>query len=85
VSGPLSLGACAIIGALVVWLFAGFVLRAAGGLLAVGGLGCTALTGSPGMALAAILGSLAWLAGHWLYAVLSRDCWICGDGLEACV
>jgi len=55
--------------ALVVWLFAGFLLRACGALLAVSGLAIAALTGSPGMAIAAILGSLAWLAGQWLFAL----------------
>jgi hypothetical protein len=68
-NGVLSLAACAIIVALGVWLFGGFVLRACGALLAVGGLASTAVTGSPGMAIAAILGSLAWLAGHWLFGL----------------
>lgn len=65
----LSLAACAIIAAICVWLFGGFVLRVCGALLAVGGLASTALTGSPGMAVAAILGSLAWLAGQWLFGL----------------
>jgi hypothetical protein len=68
-NGLLSLAACAIIVALGVWLLGGFVLRACGALLAVGGLASTALTGSPGMAVAAILGSLVWLAGQWLFGL----------------
>jgi hypothetical protein len=55
--------------ALGVWLFAGFVLRTCGAVLAVGGLAIAALTGSPGMAIATFLGSLAWLAGQWLFGL----------------
>jgi hypothetical protein len=39
------------------------------GLLAVGGLLLTATTGSPSAALIAVLGAVAWLGGHWLFAV----------------
>lgn len=52
-----------------VWLFAGFFLRTFGAVLALGGLAIAALYGSPGMAIAAILGSLAWLAGQWLFGL----------------
>ncbi len=45
------------------------MLRTAGAFLALGGLLCTAVTGSLTMAVAALLGAVAWLAGHWLYAV----------------
>jgi hypothetical protein len=55
--------------ALTVWLFAGFVLRACGAVLAIGGLAAAALYGSPGMAIATILGSIAWLAGQWLFGL----------------
>jgi hypothetical protein len=55
--------------ALGVWLFAGFVLRTCGAVLAIGGLATAALYGSPGMAIAAILGGLAWLAGQWLFGL----------------
>ena len=68
-NGPLSLAACATIAAAGVWLFGGFVLRASGALLALGGLTSTALTGSPGMAIATILGGVAWLAGQWLFGL----------------
>jgi hypothetical protein len=68
-NGLLSLAACAIIATVTVWLFGGFVLRACGALLAFGGVASTALTGSPRMAVAAILGGLAWLAGQWLFGL----------------
>ncbi len=45
------------------------MLRTASAFLAVGGLLCTADTGSLTMAAAALVGAVAWLAGHWLYAV----------------
>jgi hypothetical protein len=63
------LAARGVLIALGVWLFAGFLLRACGALLAVGGLATAAFNGSPGTAVAAILGSLAWLAGQWLFGL----------------
>jgi len=63
------LAARALLLALAVWLFGGFVLRAGGAALALSGLALAALTGSVGMALAGILGGLAWLAGQWLFGV----------------
>jgi hypothetical protein len=68
-SGLLSLAATAILAALATWAVGGWVLRTAGATLAVGGLLCTADTGSVTMAVATLLGVAAWLAGHWLYAV----------------
>lgn len=68
-SGLLSLAATAILAALATWVVGGWVLRTAGATLAVGGLLCTADTGSLTMAVATLLGAAAWLAGHWLYAV----------------
>jgi hypothetical protein len=68
-SSVVSLAATGVLIALGVWLFGGFVLRTCGAVLALGGLASAALTGSPGMAIAAILGSLAWLAGQWLFAL----------------
>lgn len=65
----LSLAATAILAALATWMAGGWVLRTAGAILAVGGLLCTAATGSPTMAVATLLGAVAWLAGHWLYAL----------------
>jgi hypothetical protein len=65
----LSIAASGVLVALGVWLLAGIALRVGGIVLAVGGLVSTAATGSPAMALAAILGGLAWLAGHWLFAL----------------
>lgn len=65
----LSVIATGILIALGLWLFGSIVLRAGGVVLAVGGLMSTAMTGSPAMAAASILGALAWLAGHWLFAL----------------
>lgn len=65
----LSLLASGILVALAVWLLGGLVLRVAGAVLGAGGLLGTAMTGSPGMAVAAILGGMAWLGGQWLFAV----------------
>jgi hypothetical protein len=65
----LSLLATGILVALGLWLFGSTVLRAGGVVLAVGGLMSTAMTGSPAIAAASILGALAWLAGHWLFAL----------------
>lgn len=68
-NGLLSLAATAILAALAAWVIGGWVLRTAGAILAVGGLLCTAATGAPTMVLATVVGAVAWLAGHWLYAV----------------
>lgn len=65
----LSLLATGVLIALGLWLFGSIVLRASGVVLAVGGLVSTATTGSPAMAAASVLGALAWLAGHWLFAL----------------
>jgi hypothetical protein len=64
----LSLLATGVLIALGLWLFGSIVLRVSGLVLAVGGLLSTATTGSLAMVLATILGALAWLAGHWLFA-----------------
>jgi len=68
-NGILSLAAAAILATLAAWVIGGWVLRTAGAFLALGGLLCTADTGSLTMAVAALLGAVAWLAGHWLYAL----------------
>jgi hypothetical protein len=68
-TGLLSLIASGILAVLGVWLFGGKVLRVGGSLLGVGGLLTTAVTGSPPMAAATILGGAAWLTGHWLFAL----------------
>jgi hypothetical protein len=65
----LSVLASGVLIALGVWLLGGAVLRLGGTLLAVGGLFATATTGSLSAALVAVLGALAWLAGHWLFAL----------------
>jgi hypothetical protein len=69
VTALLSLGACAILGALIVWRLGGAMLRLTGGFFAIGGLLATASTGSASMALGALVGALVWLAGHWLSAL----------------
>jgi hypothetical protein len=68
VTGLLSLAATAILATFAAWVIGGWVLRTAGAFLAVGGLLCTATTGSPTTAVATLVGTVAWLAGHWLYA-----------------
>jgi hypothetical protein len=65
----LSILATGVLIALGLWLLGSTVLRVGGVALAVGGLLSTAITGSPAMAVASILGALGWLAGHWLFAV----------------
>jgi hypothetical protein len=65
----LSLAATAALVVLALWLFGGPPLRVGGALLAACGLWLTASTGSPMMAVASVLGGVAWLAGHWLFAV----------------
>ncbi len=65
----LSFAATGVLVALGVWVLGGLVLRIGGTLLIVGGLLSTAATGSPSSALLTVVGALAWLAGHWLYAV----------------
>jgi hypothetical protein len=68
-TGLLSLLATCVLVALGCWLLGGIVLRVGGVLLVAGGLLSTAITGSPAAALLAVTGSLAWLAGQWLFAV----------------
>ncbi len=67
--GLLSLAAWVVLGALIVWRLGGAVLRLAGGFFGIGGLVATASTGSGPMAVAAVIGALLWLAGHWLWAL----------------
>ena len=67
-TGLLSLAACVMLGSLTVWQFGGTLLRLTGGVFGIGGLVATASTGSRSMALAALIGGMAWLAGHWLWA-----------------
>jgi hypothetical protein len=68
-SPVLSLLATCVVVALGLWLLGGVVLRVGGVPLAVGGLLSTAATGSLAMAIATVVGAMAWLAGHWLFAV----------------
>jgi hypothetical protein len=58
----------AIIG-IGLWLFGGVVLRVGGAASLTIGLLLAADTGSTSAALIVVPGALAWLAGHWLFAV----------------
>jgi hypothetical protein len=69
VTTVLSLAAMAVLAAIVLWLFGGALLRLGGLMLTFGGLVSTASTGAPAMAVASVLGGIAWLAGHWLFAL----------------
>jgi hypothetical protein len=68
-TGVVSFAASAVLVVLGVWLLGGFLLRAGGAIVAVGGLLATALSGSLTMAAVAIAGAVAWLAGHWMFAL----------------
>jgi hypothetical protein len=64
-----SLLAVVLIGLVAAWLFGSFILRVGGVLLLLAGLAGLATGTGPLVALgAALLGALAWLAGHWIYA-----------------
>jgi hypothetical protein len=68
-TGLLSLLATGVLVVLGLWLLGGIVLRVGGILLVAVGLVSTAASGSPAAALLTVLGSVAWLAGQWLFAV----------------
>lgn len=69
-TGPLlSLLAIGVLGSLGLWCLGSITLRVGGVVLAIGGLLSTAATGSPATAAASAAGALAWLAGHWLFAL----------------
>lgn len=66
-TGLLSTGALLVLIALGVWLFGSFALRLGGLLLFV--LGLFGLTqGTPASLLVTVIGAVAWLGGHWLFA-----------------
>jgi hypothetical protein len=65
----LSFAATGVLITLGVWVMGGLVLRIGGAMLIAGGLLRTAITGSPSSALLSTVGAIAWLAGHWLFAV----------------
>ena len=65
----MSLAACVLLGALIVWRLGGAMLRLIGGFFGLGGLVATASSGSVSMAVAALIGGLFWLAGHWIWAL----------------
>jgi hypothetical protein len=68
-SSVFSLLATYVVVVLGLWLLGGIVLRVGGAMLAAGGLLDTAATGSPVMVITTVVGTLAWLAGHWLFAL----------------
>jgi hypothetical protein len=65
----LSWPAIAVFVALAAWCFGGIALRVGGILLFAGALLMTAEMGSLTGVMFASFGGLAWLGGHWLYAV----------------
>jgi len=65
----LSFLAWAVLVGVACWLFGGVALRVGGALLAAVGLLSAAMTGSLSAALLAVIGLVAWLVGHWLFAV----------------
>jgi hypothetical protein len=64
--------AIAVFVALAAWCFGGLALRVGGVMLFAGALLTTVETGSPTGVVFASFGGLAWLGGHWLYAVRHR-------------
>jgi metal-dependent HD superfamily phosphatase/phosphodiesterase len=59
------------LGALLAWKIGSVVLRVTGALIVVAGLAGIATDGSGGLLLASLvvlLGTVLWLAGHWLFA-----------------
>ncbi len=64
-----SLLAVLALGSIAVWLVGSFALRVGGTLLLLAGLLGLATATEPGASvIALVLGALAWLAGHWIYA-----------------
>jgi hypothetical protein len=73
-SGLVRIAAWAVVIGVGLWLFGGFVLRAGGALSPAAGLLIAASTGSLAAAVVAALGGIAWLSGHWLFAVRNHYC-----------
>lgn len=61
-----------IFGALGLWFFGGFVLRLGGLLIFLAGI-AGVVSGNTGGTFVAIIGALAWLAGHWHYALRHQE------------
>jgi len=68
-SALVHIAAWAAISGIGLWLFGAVVLRVGGAASLTVGLLLAADTGSASAALLAVPGALAWLAGHWLFAV----------------
>lgn len=61
-----------VLAAMFCWLLGGMILRAAGASTVIAGLAVIAITGSLSGGPIVLLGLLAWLARHWLFAVRHR-------------
>ncbi len=68
-SGLVRFGAWAVVIVVGFWQFGGLLLRAGGALLLAAGLFIAASTISLAAAVIAALGGIAWLSGHWLFAL----------------
>ncbi len=68
-SGLVRIAAWVVVVGVGLWLFGGSLLRAGGALSLAAGLLIAASTGSPAAAVISALGGIAWLSGHWLFAV----------------
>lgn len=65
---PVALVAAVALGALVVWLVGGLVLRQLGLWMSLLSLAAMAVGNGPVMLATLVPGLVLWLAGHWLYA-----------------
>ena len=70
---PIDIAIGILAGLLAFWLLGGLVARLGGLLLVFAGLASLALNPQLGVALLTVIGAATWLAGHWHYALLSRD------------
>jgi hypothetical protein len=68
-SGLVRIAAWVVVTGVGLWLFGGLLLRAGGAFSLAAGLLMAASTGSLAAAVIAALGWIAWLCGHWLFAV----------------
>lgn len=66
---PFDFAVWLLVGALLLWLFGGFVARLGGLLLVFAGLANLALSPQLEAPLLIATGALAWMLGHWHYAL----------------
>lgn len=69
---PAAIGAI-LFALLGLWVFGGFALRIGGLLIFLAGGAGLVLGGNPLGMLAAAIGAVAWLSGHWLYALRHQE------------